>query len=54
MSPADEAGIALLRSRGAGSPEIARRFGITRREVDEVMRKRSRKKMSKEVSACSR
>ena len=43
MSPYDEAGIVLLRKRGIGSPEVARRFGVTRREVDEVMRKHDRK-----------
>ena len=43
MSPADEAGIVMLRKSGVGSPEVARRFGVSRREVDRVMRRYERK-----------
>ena len=38
----DEAAIVMLRTRGVGSPEIARRFGITRREVNRIMRRHAR------------
>ena len=48
VSSADEATIVMLRKRGIGSPEIARRCGVTRREVNRIMRKHARESRQKE------
>lgn len=48
MSPADEAGAAYLRTRGIGPSEIARLFGIGRREVDMAMRKHMKRRRERE------